>query len=317
MADVDALKQLVDQQIKEGIAAREAQVERDDESKRRHDEYQQTINNLLEEMARQRLAAPGEAAAAPPGDAAAARAAAAVVARAEKISKIQVNLRKSNKIKEFKESTETSTVKEWLSKFDTEINTLKKMAGIAGDLSREEIVELFKDQLEYQVVKRLDTAFTAKDPPWVWNDVTYDQLKIIMKVEYGSKITSVSEVLLQFGPSCYKKAPEVSIAKFTHLWLEQYPECMSPETEDELRKFADLVKMTAYYHCLEDQYIQKELCELSEADMNFKKFFDQAVTIESRRRSFQDIGASGAKLDPGNGITASKVETSGSKKQEE
>ena len=55
---------------------------------------------------------------------------------------------------------------------------------------------------------------------------------------------------------------------------------MSPETEDELRKFADLVRMTVYYHRLEDQYIQKELCELSEADMNFKKFFDQAVTIE-------------------------------------
>ena len=99
------------------------------------------------------------------------------------------------------------------------------------------------------------------------------------------------------------------------MWLEQWPECMSPETDDELRKFADLVKMTAYYHCLEDQYIQKELCELSEADNNFKKFFDQAVIIESRRRSFQDIGASGAKLDPGNSITVSKVETGSSKKQ--
>merc|ERR1711888_46458 len=137
-------------------------------------------------MARQRIAAPGEAAVAPPGDAIAARAAAVVVARAEKISKIQLNLRKSNKLKEFKESTETSTVKEWLSRFDTEINTLKKMAGIAGDLSREEIVELFKDRLEYQVVKRLDTAFAAKDPPWVWADITYDQLKTNMKEEYGS-----------------------------------------------------------------------------------------------------------------------------------
>ena len=49
--------------------------------------------------------------------------------------------------------------------------------------------------------------------------------------------------------------------------------------------------------------------ELSEDDMNFRTFFDQAITIESRRRSFQDIGASGAKLDPGNGITVSKVES--------
>ena len=189
MADVDALKQLLDQLVRDSVAAREdAKIERD-EANRKHEE-------LLAEMARQRIAAPGEPAA--PGDAAVARAAAAVVARAEKISKIQLNLRKSNKLKEFKESTETGAVKEWLSKFDTEINTLKKMAGIAGDLTREEIVELFKDRLEYQVVKRLDTAFAAKDPPWVWGNVTYDQLKTIMKEEYGSKIASLSEILLQF-----------------------------------------------------------------------------------------------------------------------
>ena len=44
-------------------------------------------------------------------------------------------------------------MKEWLSKFDTEINTRKKMAGIAGGLTRKEMVDLFKDRLEYQVVK--------------------------------------------------------------------------------------------------------------------------------------------------------------------
>ena len=33
------------------------------------------------------------------------------------------------------------------------------------------------------------------------------------------------------------------------------------------------------------------------------------MKIETRRKSFQDIGASGAKLDPGNGITVSKVES--------
>ena len=70
------------------------------------------------------------------------------------------------------------------------------MNGSAGDLQREELVELFKDRLEYQVVKRLDTAFAAKDPVWTWADVTYDQLKAIMKEEYGSKIAEVSEVLI-------------------------------------------------------------------------------------------------------------------------
>ena len=78
--------------------------------------------------------------------------------------------------------------------------TLKKIASIAGDLQREEIVDLFKDRLEYQVVKRLDTAFAAKDA-----DVTYDQLKAIMKEEYAIKITQVSEVLLQCGPTRMKR----------------------------------------------------------------------------------------------------------------
>ena len=60
-------------------------------------------------MQRQRAAAPEGPAL--PGDPAA-RAAAVVVTRAERISRMQLNLRKSNKLKEFKESTETGAVKE-------------------------------------------------------------------------------------------------------------------------------------------------------------------------------------------------------------
>ena len=183
------------------------------------------------------------------------------------------------------------------------------MAGITDDLLRDEIIELFQDRIEYQVLKRLDTAFAAKDPLLQWTTVTYDQLKVIMREEYGSRDTNVCEVLLQFGASRYKKTPDMPVAKFTHVFLKQYPECMQPESDDERIEFVDLIKRTVYYHCLQDEYIQKELCELPEADMNFKKYFDQAVKIESRRKSFQDIGASGAKLDPGNDITISKVES--------
>ena len=135
--------------------------------------------NLIAEMARLRV--PGDPAhgVVPVVDAdAAARAAAA--ARAEKLSKLGISLRKSYKVKEFKDSNEGS-VKECLTRLDQEIETLKKMNGIAGDLQREELVELFKDRLEYQVVKRLDTAFAAKNPAWTWAAVTYDQLKTIMK----------------------------------------------------------------------------------------------------------------------------------------
>ena len=111
----------------------------------------------------------------------------------------------------------------WLTKFDQEIATLKRMSGITDDLSCDKIVELFRDKLEYQVVKRLDTAFAAKDPVWNWADVTYDQLKAIMKEEYGSKIAEVSEVLLQFGSNHFKKASEMTVTKFTHLSQCSFP----------------------------------------------------------------------------------------------
>ena len=97
---------------------------------------------------------------------------------------------------------------EWLTRFD-QITTLKKMCGINDDQGREEILELFKDKLEYLVVKRLDTAFAAKKAQWTQEEVTYDNLKSIMKVEYGTKIAEVSEVLLQFGPSCFKKTSDM------------------------------------------------------------------------------------------------------------
>ena len=78
-------------------------------------------------------------------------------------------------------------------------------------------MKLFKDRLVYQVIKRLDTAFAAKDPVWTWAEVTYDQLKMVMKEEYGSKLAEVSEVLTQFSPGRRKKSSEESVAKFTHM----------------------------------------------------------------------------------------------------
>ena len=209
MGDIAELKELVAQQSSDAIAA------------------QKRVNDLIAELARARLAAPAHVPVVPDAGAIAAL---AVAARADKVSKLGIALRKSYKVKEFKD-THDGSVKEWLTRFDQEITTLKKMSGVADDLTRDEIVELFKDKLEYAVVKCLDTAFTAKEPPWTWADVTYDNLKIIMKEEYGSKIAEVSEVLLQFGPGRFKKASEMTVAKFTHQWQEQLPECMTPSND--------------------------------------------------------------------------------------
>ena len=79
------LKTLVDQQIKDSVAAKE-----------RHDESQQTIKDLLTELAAQRAA---HVVPVLSGDAGGRAAAAPVVTRAEKISRMQLNLRKSNKLR--------------------------------------------------------------------------------------------------------------------------------------------------------------------------------------------------------------------------
>ena len=233
MSDLQVLQDLVKQQIEAAAA-----------SQKRADDSQKMIEDLVAELARVR-AAPAE----PDADAAAeAAAAAALVVRADKINKLRIALRKSYKVKEFREVNDIS-IKEWLTRFDQEVSTLKRMYNITDDLSRDECVELLKDRLEYQVIKRLDTAFAAKDPVWSWEEVTYDELKDIMKVEYGSKLHPVSKVLQQFGAKAYMKPSETSVSKFTHDWQEQLPECMNPsDTLEELRKFADLIKRSLYYY---------------------------------------------------------------------
>ena len=123
MGDMEELKSLVEKQLRENIAA------------------QKRVDDLIEAIARAPL--PHEHATALEGDAA--RAAAAVT-RAEKVSKLGIALRKSYKVKEYKDNHEGS-IKEWLTRFDQECMILKKMCGINNDLSVDEIVELFKDKI--------------------------------------------------------------------------------------------------------------------------------------------------------------------------
>ena len=295
MGDIVELRDLVTQQIR---AARDAQIRQD---------------NLLDELVRARNA-PVAPVADPRVEAAAIEAAEAaaeaarIVARTEKFNKLAYAMRKSYKVKEYKDAG-GEIIKEWLRKFDQEIATLKRYSGIADDLTRDEIVELFKDKLSHQTISRLNTAFVAKEPQWTWAAVTYDELKAIMKEEYGKKTTEVSEVLLQFGSERMKKPPEMSVAKFAHQWQEQIPECLLPTTDEECRKLADLIKRSLFYHCLDDKYIQNRLCEVEEGDTSFKRCFDQACVIEQRRKAFQEIGTSGAKLDSTNGVIISKIDS--------
>ena len=189
MSDIDELKSLVTQQVREAAAAQARQDQLIAAAQARQDA-------LIAELTRARIAHPGAPADGDADAAATAADAARVAARTEKFNKLAIALRKSFKVKEYKDSG-AETIKEWLLKFNQEITTLKRYSGITDDLSRDEWVELFKDKLDHQVVKRVNTTFAAKSPdPWNWNEVTQEQLLDIMKQEYGKKTIEVSEVLL-------------------------------------------------------------------------------------------------------------------------
>ena len=64
--------------------------------------------------------------------------------RAEKLSKLNLALRKSSKIKEYKDTQEMS-IKEWLKKYEEEILVLKRVSGIDDDLTSDEKILMLKD----------------------------------------------------------------------------------------------------------------------------------------------------------------------------
>ena len=76
------------------------------------------------------------------------------------------------------------------------------MVGIDNDLSKEEYVPLFRSNLDFHVLKRVEQAFKA-NPQAVktWENITIEQLHKLMIDEFGAKQTDIANVLGQFGPS--------------------------------------------------------------------------------------------------------------------
>ena len=70
----------------------------------------------------------------------------AAAIRSDKFSKLALALRKSGKVKDFKEGQDSS-VEDWLKRFDQEVLQLKKMSGIADDLTHAEYIEYIRDKL--------------------------------------------------------------------------------------------------------------------------------------------------------------------------
>ena len=86
-----------------------------------------------------------------------------LVVRAEKLQRLSLALRKSSKVKDFKDNAETD-IKIWLKKFDFEIVALKKMVGIDDNLTKAKYIPLIHDKLDYTIVKRLDAIFINSVP---------------------------------------------------------------------------------------------------------------------------------------------------------
>ena len=65
---------------------------------------------------------------------------------------------------------------------------------------------------------------------------------------------------------------------------------------------------------MNNKYLQEQICHIKDPDLTLKKFYDEAVAAEARRRMFQDIGVSSSSLDGNAGISVSKWETGNKKK---
>ena len=84
---------------------------------------------------------------------------AAHVVRAEKVQRLAMAIRKTNRLKEFKH-TKDANIRTYIKKFEEELKSLKVMVGIADDLSRDEYIPLLRASLDYNVLKRLEQVFS-------------------------------------------------------------------------------------------------------------------------------------------------------------
>ena len=221
--------------------------------------------------------------------------------RAEKLQRLTLALRKSNKIRDFKDSSEAD-IKTWLKKFDFEIVALKRMVGIVDDLTDAEYIPLCRDKIEYTVIKRLEAIFEQSNPVLAWDTITKADLHRVLIAEFRPKDTDISQVLAQFGPNRFRKASNMTVSDFYYRWVEQLPDIMKPNTEAERTNYVDLMNRSLFYFCLDDHYIQEQICNMKEANPKLKTFLDEAIAAEAKRKSFKDIGASSSSLDNSSGI---------------
>ena len=90
---------------------------------------------------------------------------------------------------------------------------------------------------------------------------------------------------------------------------------MLPVTDAEKTAFVDLIKRSLFYFSLDDKYLQEQISNMKEDDPSLKKFFDEAVLAEQKRKSFQEIGVSSSQLDSSGGFAIIKYNVRGDKQK--
>ena len=211
------------------------------------------------------------------------------VVRAEKVQKLAMCMRKSNRIKVFRH-TNDSDIRKYIKKFDEELKSLKPMVGINNDLTRAEYVPLFRAALDFNVLERVEQVFVQDaNNIKTWAAISIDDLHKLMVSEFGVKYTDVANVLQQFGPSRLQKSADKSVSEFYFEWYQNIPDIMKPTTNDEYKAFADLIHRAMYYISLDDTYLQQALSDLKDPTPTLKSYLEETIAAESRRKCFEKI----------------------------
>ena len=208
----------------------------------------------------------------------------------DKISLLHQLLTKSPKVKDYK-TTNDQPIKEWLIDFEETLNSIAKLSCNldleAEPLSRGDYVDILRDKLGSQAKKEINRAFEARNPVLKWSTITQVQLKEVLLTQFGDKKPDISAVFKAFGSDCYKKPGDMNVRKFYALWREQLDPCMQPSTEEEHKAFTDLIQRCIFYRALDDEFLQKELCNLVGPDINLQRFYNEAIIAEGKRADYK------------------------------
>ena len=100
----------------------------------------------------------------------------------------------------------------------------------------------------------------------------------------------------------------MTVSDFYYRWVDQLPDVLKPNSEAERINYVDLINRSLFYFCLDDHYIQEQICNMKEANPKLKTFLDEAIAAEAKRKSFKDIGASSSSLDNSGGVAISELD---------